>query len=618
MDATPHLSESLIRGRAAATVFARGQEYYEQGAVLTVARRGADLLAAVEGSDYAPYHVQIRLDAGGVMSAHCSCPYDLGGDCKHIVAVLLTALHKPAVVETRPLVATLLADLSPDQLRTLLTTLTDQQPDLADMIEVQVALLTHAPPTVATSPSTAPPAVNPQSAIPNPQSAAPRPRQTPLDAQTFQRQVRAMLHSGDRMSSSDRYGMGSEVVTAIQRIADQAQPFLDAGDGRNAMVILEAVTAETVQGWEEVAEEDEFTDLFQDLGQFWAEAVLVADLTAAERRRWTKQFAAWQEALNDYGVDAVFQAAEEATRQGWDDPDLLRVLQGTDKGAGLWPGDRPDYADDLAVARLNILARQGRTQEHLRLAAAEGQHAAYATMLIGLGRVTEALDYGLRHVATPDAALPLAQALRGHGDLDAAIHLAEHGLTLPGDPLALARWLRDLATGLDRPAVALQAAQMALRDSIGLADYQALQTVAGAAWPPLREALLARLRGTRGGYSTAGLDIFLHEGLIDDAIAGITPGTYYVEVARVVDAAIPVRPEWAGQAAWQQARAIIDAKRANHYSDAMRWLERAYSAAAQGGQAAAWRAGVQALLAEHRRKYSLVPLLEALLSRHRA
>ncbi len=615
MDATPHLSESLIRGRAVADVFARGYDYYSQGAVLTLARRGDLLLGAVEGSDYAPYQVQIRLDAGGVISAHCSCPYDWGGDCKHIVAVLLTALHQPAAVETRPAVATLLADLSPDQLRTLLTTLADNQPELADTIEAQVALLTHAPAATAPQPTAAPPAVHSQSAIHNPQSAAPR--QTPLDAQTFQRQVRGVLHSGDRMSSSDRYGMATSMVSAIQRIADQAQPFLDAGDGRNAMVILEAVTAETLESWEEVAEEDEFTDLFLDLGALWAEAVLTADLTAAERRRWAKQFTAWQESLNDYGVDDAFQLAEEAIRQGWDDPDLLRVLSGTDKGAGLWPGERPDYADDLAAARLNILARQGRTAEHLRLAAAEGQHEAYATMLIRLGRVDEALDYGLHHVATPDEVLSLAQALREHGDLDAAIRLAEHGLTLPGNSTPLARWLRDLATSLDRPAVALPAAQAALRDRIQVEDYQALQAVAGAAWPPLREALLARLRQTRSGYATDSLDIFLHEGLIDDAIASITPGTYYVEVARVVDAAIPLRPDWAGQAAWQQARAIIDAKRANHYSDAVRWLERAYSAATQLGQAAEWRTAVASLLAEHRRKYSLVPLLEALLSRHR-
>ena len=50
---------------------------------------------------------------GGV-DANCSCPYDWGGYCKHIVAVLLAYLHEPEKVTERPSVDELLADLGRD------------------------------------------------------------------------------------------------------------------------------------------------------------------------------------------------------------------------------------------------------------------------------------------------------------------------------------------------------------------------------------------------------------------------------------------------------------------------------------------------------------------------
>ena len=101
-----------------------------------------------------------------------------------------------------------------------------------------------------------------------------------------------------------------------------------------------------------------------------------------------------------------------ATEQGWNYPPLMRILQGeiTDKGA--WEDEAPSYADALAIARLNVLERQGRFQEYLYLAEAEGQTERYVTMLVRLGRVQEAVDYGLQYLGTTEEALALAKALR--------------------------------------------------------------------------------------------------------------------------------------------------------------------------------------------------------------
>ena len=43
---------------------------------------------------------------------------------------------------------------------------------------------------------------------------------------------------------------------------------------------------------------------------------------------------------------------------------------------GAWAGEAPAYADELAVARLNVLERRGRWQEYLYLAEAESQTEA--------------------------------------------------------------------------------------------------------------------------------------------------------------------------------------------------------------------------------------------------
>ena len=87
-------TEADIRAGTISQSFARGQDYYRSGAVSEVTRRGNLLTAQVEGSDQAPYQIAVTLlDDGSIGSATCTCPYDWGGYCKHIVAVLLTVLH---------------------------------------------------------------------------------------------------------------------------------------------------------------------------------------------------------------------------------------------------------------------------------------------------------------------------------------------------------------------------------------------------------------------------------------------------------------------------------------------------------------------------------------------
>jgi uncharacterized Zn finger protein len=341
MDHLPIVTEAMIRQHASADSFQRGDAYHAQGGVVRLVRRGQQLQAEVEGSQVEPYTVQITWDGGGITQASCTCPYDWGGWCKHIVATLLAWVHNPAQVEERPALQTLLAGLDREQLQTLLLRLVERQPHLTDVVEGQVPVF-HVQPTA--------------------DAPTPRQRRTPIDPTPFRRQVRDLLHSLDRMRRSDAYWHVGAVVDQVRQVLVQAKGFVAAGDGRHALAILDAITEAYVSDWVALDDSDGYADaFFEDLGAVWTEAILTADLTPAERETWAEKLDQWQDEVEDYGVDEAFLPAMAAAEQGWDYPPLVRVLRGEITERGAWEREAPAYADELAIARLNVLERQGRS-----------------------------------------------------------------------------------------------------------------------------------------------------------------------------------------------------------------------------------------------------------------
>ena len=93
--ALPKLTMSDVRQLASAQSFERGEGYCASGAVLEPQQQGNTLTARVRGSEYEPYRVTITLEPAGIAHTRCTCPYDWGGICKHIVATLLTWVREP-------------------------------------------------------------------------------------------------------------------------------------------------------------------------------------------------------------------------------------------------------------------------------------------------------------------------------------------------------------------------------------------------------------------------------------------------------------------------------------------------------------------------------------------
>jgi hypothetical protein len=84
------LTEADLQGLMTAKSRQRARGYVNRVRVPT--RAGQSLTARVHGTDV--YDVEIDVKPSGI-AAFCTCPYDWGGYCKHIGAVLLKWIHKP-------------------------------------------------------------------------------------------------------------------------------------------------------------------------------------------------------------------------------------------------------------------------------------------------------------------------------------------------------------------------------------------------------------------------------------------------------------------------------------------------------------------------------------------
>jgi uncharacterized Zn finger protein len=468
-------------------------------------------------------------------------------------------------------------------------------------------------------------------------------RRSPIDQEAIRQQVRLAMRParGGRYDRYDRYDYyddesdpGDEVVASVRPLLNQAKTFLAAGDTHSALAVLAALTASYIDEgrtlFDEIEEmygsiEGSASEFFGELAEAWAEALLSAELSAEERDEWGEQLAGWNDEADDLGVGEAFEIAVTAAEQGWEYPPLKRVLAGTIDEHGAWEGASPDYADELALIRLRILERQGRNQEYVYLAEAEGQLELYVKKLVQLGRTDEAVADGLKYLATPKDALDVATMLRERGELEAAVRIAEHGLALP-DPensypvydaarqkAPLAEWLADVSSAMGDPQRALRAAKLAFQSSPNLNAFLKAESLAGEEWTSIKPELLEHLRESKSYIVDAKVDIFLHEGMIDDAIAAVKGHNYYDgALTRVMDAALSSRPNWVIQVATSQAERIMDAGDAKHYDTAVEWLRRVRDAFRAAGRSDDWRGYLQSIRTEHGRKYKLMGLLERL------
>lgn len=489
--------------------------------------------------------------------------------------------------ELRPSLEKLLDCLDHLQTQQLLEQLVAEHPELIEDISRHVTLITTSAPTK--------------------QRAKPV-RSNTVDPAPYRQKVRQILRNAVR-SWEDGYD-DDPIAEELLDLVESAVNFCERGDGNSALVILEAITSACVDNWEDVADYGaENEEIVQELNDAWCEAILTTKLTQEEKVDLLLNLETWQDEWK-----ADFGQSLEALRQGWDYPPLVQIFQGDITSEGAWEGEAPDYADDLALIRLKILERQERYQEYLYLAQAEGQTKQYLTMLGRLGRVEEATNAAQTQMTSMEEAFAVAKTLREQAALQQAMYIAESGLQLPGNcQYDFGTWTSDLALELGDQQAALSATKLAFQALPSFADYQKIKHLARENWESVQTDLLKVLRSNVGwGTQEAKVDIFLHEGLIDDAIAIVTElSSYYSTVIyRVMDAAIPDHSDWVIANARRRAESIMDAGKAEYYHHAVDWLKKVRAAYLKSERKAEWSQYRASLTQTHARKRKLMELFK--------
>ncbi|HEX8846588.1 MAG TPA: SWIM zinc finger family protein [Pyrinomonadaceae bacterium] len=315
----PRLTEAHISDLANASSFERGKNYYRNGAVFGAVRQGIELRAQCEGSDYEPYQVSATLTESGIIETSCTCPYDYGGICKHIVALLLTYVHEPQSFRSIPPLTELLADRSREQLIALIGEVIKREPELLSLVELSIA-------------------------------AEQARRGETLDVEAYRRQARNAL----------RRGSPRAVKKELRSLLDMAAHLDTAGNWLDAGAVYHAILNETVSGYEDVLwEMDKEGDIAAVIDEFvqglsrclkkgevdggtrrdWLEALLEADLTDVEIGGVSLAPSA-REAVLENGTDEEWEWIEKRIRAAiskggdWAREELTRFLAARQKRHG--------------------------------------------------------------------------------------------------------------------------------------------------------------------------------------------------------------------------------------------------------------------------------------------
>jgi uncharacterized Zn finger protein len=554
----PRLTEAQVLQLANQQSFERGKSYYRDGAIVEPVRQGWALRAQCEGSDDEPYVVSATLAPHGIAATSCTCPYDWGGACKHIVALLLTYVHEPHAFRVIPPLEILLADSSKEQLIALIGEMVQQQPELLSMVELAVA--TH------------------------------QSRQSPagqrLDASAYRRQVRRAMQS----ENPDR------IERELRAAGAAAARLAQAGDWLNAGAIYHVALDEAVRGYDDLVrsmdEDGDIASVIDELAQGLGESLQHSQADAATRREW---LAALLEAeftdIEMGGIDLAPSAREA-------------VLEHASAAEWQWLEERirtevrksRDWARSALVELLaEGLERCDREGDAAALIRELGTPEQQAHLLIDTGQIDAALELIEQIiVGKPGLVTQFADALLEAAEPTAALALVrEHG----SDHWVSRDWLAKYYRQYGTPQEAVEAQQRVFLGTPSVEAFQTLHEVSrkAATWAQVRSGVLDELQ--RQKQFGALISIALHEGDVARALEllpRVSDGwhDYKWEVAQAAEkehphAAIALYQELAERAIGRRSRGA--------YQQATTYLQRAKQLSSRLKAHPDWETYMQAL-----------------------
>jgi uncharacterized Zn finger protein len=579
----PPITEKVIHQNSTNVSYQRGQDYYNEGAVISLWQRGQNLQALVQGSEVKPYRVSVDFIGENIKAISCSCPYAYEGWCKHIVAVLLTCSHRPELIIEKRSLEELLTPINENKLRALLNHLVAKHPEIIETIDKFL--------------------------IP-PVSASNAQEKITINVKAYRNTVRNELRQCLRILEED-YSEEDPISDEIYDLVNEAKNYYQKGEPDNAIAILEAIISGCIDEWDDLENYGAVNDDLSDrIDRVLTAAILTKEFNPQEKETLGENIEQWQDEWN-----TDFEMSLAALQQGWDDPALGEILRGEKTNLGaMYPEFLPSYLQKLTAIRLEILENQGKDSEYLNLALASGQAVEYLTKLVYLDRIDKAMASAKTVMTKAEEALFFAKALRDESAPEEALKIARFGLTLPANShYELALWTSQLAEYLGDMDTALAARIKTFQDKPSFSHYQKIESLAGEDWPDLKLDLLDYLREFTGWRSTtAKVDIFLYENLVRDAIEAVSNDSYAESylIWRVMDAAASVDPNWVIERARPPAEKILNEKKADRYEEAIKWLKKVRNAFYMSGRREERQVYRESLIKEHSRKSKFMGLFK--------
>jgi uncharacterized Zn finger protein len=271
----PRLKDAYVRGLASEKSFERGESYYKDGAIMDPIRQGMELRAYCEGSEHEPYHLRVTLAKGGVEGASCTCPYDWGGVCKHLVALLLTYARSPDLFRVVPPLEEMLAPSSKQELIAIINQMIKREPELISIVELSAATR---------------------------QGGGGK----SMNVAAYRRQARrALQHNSPRFIEKE-----------LQSLRDAAAVLADGGDLLNAGAIYHALLEEAIKGYDDVMlsvdEDGDIAVIVDELAKGLINCIEKSGADEDTRRAWLQCLLEAELADIDFGGIDLAPSARDA------------------------------------------------------------------------------------------------------------------------------------------------------------------------------------------------------------------------------------------------------------------------------------------------------------------
>lgn len=584
---TPILNLTEDRLIAAATdkAFTLGKELYIDDAVIQLIQITKSKLVGQVKDEESMYTVNIFYNntQGTLTKTACTCPYNTDG-CKHIIAALLYCLHTPQKIVSAATLDHELDKLTTSAYKQLIIALIQENPALFTTVTEKLA---HDAPIKNTNL-----------------------KKESIDPGIIIDQTYEAIHILDNVPHWQHDG---ETYSALQEIIDKAHEFLEVNDGHNALIVLSTLTDTFFMYWEdrEYMEPYDSGDFLYDLDEAWVELLLATNLNEDETNDIKEELLSWQKSARAYGFSSAFEKSLQVLNQGWDSPEMKKILTGHYHE----PRTNPTYTTkQLARQVLSQLEKERKYIEYEHLAHYEGLAYEYVYSLILQNRFDEVAPRAQQVLTVPGEAQALAKDLYEVSHYKEAFAVASHGLTLKEDhygyttKAALGDWLGPIAEQQGNRSLALQAYLCAFKNNISLERYKNVLRLNNQH----KEELLTFMRKQPEQEREDILKIYLYEQLYDEAIAvmeGRKKSIGEWTIKNSMEGLVPHKPVWVIKQAREKAEAIIDEGIAKKYAYALTWLDLVRRSYESSNDRAGWHVYLDAIRRKYHKKRKLMALL---------